>query len=117
MIKGPKFDLTFIDDITKGNVHNVLKANAAIEPVRFYKVIESGEGKVFIMEGAPGSGKSTMCWHICKQWVEGALFKACASRDKSNQEGKPLVEILPYCSGQEAEALKKKAGKRCIGDT
>ena len=30
--------------------------------------------KVILIEGAPGSGKSTLFWHICQKWSAGELF-------------------------------------------
>ena len=74
MIGDPQVDEKFIGDMTHGNVQSVLNTKKAIKVAQFYKIIEAGEGKLILLEGAPGSGKTTMCWHICKQWGEGRLF-------------------------------------------
>ena len=124
MIGDPKIDQRFFGEITKGNVRNVLKTNTAVEPVQFYKTIESSSGNVILLEGAPGSGKSTMCWYICKQWGEGVLLRGFSHvlmielRDKKVQVAKCLSEIMPYELGPEchrvAEALVKKQGKNVL---
>ena len=30
------------------------------------------EDRVFLIEGAPGAGKSTLALHVCHQWAQGA---------------------------------------------
>ena len=123
MIGNPKIDETFIGDMTRGNVQGVLKTKQVIEPDHFYKIIEAGSGKVFLLEGAPGSGKSTMCWSICKRWSQGTLLKQFTHvlmvelRDKKTQASKSLLDMLPYFSGQEnrvAEDLKKRQGENVL---
>ncbi len=32
------------------------------------------EHTIVLIEGAPGAGKSTLAWHICKSWGSGSLF-------------------------------------------
>ena len=55
MIGDPKIDDQFIGDMTQGNVQNVMKTKTVIEPVELFARIESGGGKVILLEGAPGS--------------------------------------------------------------
>ena len=123
MIGDPKIDDKFIGDMTQGNVRSVLKTKTVIEPVDLFQRIESGGGKVILLEGAPGSGKSTMCWYICKQWGEGTLLQGFTHvlmielRDKTIQAVKHLVQILPYILGHDnrvAEDLIKKHGDNVL---
>ncbi|CAI8024691.1 Protein NLRC3, partial [Geodia barretti] len=123
MIGDPKIDDKFIGDMTQGNVRSVLNTKTVIEPVDLFQRIESGGGKVILLEGAPGSGKSTMCWYICKQWGEGTLLQGFTHvlmielRDKTIQAAKHLVQILPYFLGHDnrvAEDLIKKHGDNVL---
>ena len=123
MIGDPKIDDKFIGDMTQGNVGSVLKTKTVIEPDGLFQRIESGGGKVILLEGAPGSGKSTMCWYICKQWGEGKLLKTFSHVimielwDKNIQGAKCIADMLPYCESEDsflAGELKKKEGKNVL---
>ena len=59
-------------------------------------------GRVYLIEGAPGGGKSTLALHICHQWAQGASWLAefnvvvlAYLRDEAVQNANTLAEILP----------------------
>ena len=59
-------------------------------------------GRVYLIEGAPGGGKSTLALHICHQWAQGASWLArfdivviAYLRDEAVQNAKTLADILP----------------------
>ena len=41
------------------------------------KILVGGKEKVTLIEGDPGSGKTTLTLQICKQWAEGELLSNC----------------------------------------
>ena len=58
--------------------------------------------RVFVIEGAPGGGKSTLALHICHQWAQGASWLArfdivvlAYLRDEAIQNASTLADILP----------------------
>ena len=57
--------------------------------------------KVILIEGAPGAGKSTLAWHLCKQWEGGKLFKEfeivlfVQLREPASQTASSLEDLLP----------------------
>ena len=55
--------------------------------------------KKVLMEGAPGSGKSTLSFHMCRQWTEGHLFQeyklVILVRLREIANAKSLAELLP----------------------
>ena len=57
------------------------------------------EAKKVLMEGAPGSGKSTLSFHMCRQWTEGHLFQeyklVILVRLREIANAKSLAELLP----------------------
>ena len=60
------------------------------------------QGRVCLIEGAPGGGKSTLALHICHQWAQGAFWLArfdivvlAYLRDEAIQKALTLAEILP----------------------
>ena len=60
------------------------------------------QGRVCLIEGAPGGGKSTLALHICHQWAQGAFWLArfdivvlAYLRDEAIQKALTLADILP----------------------
>ena len=57
--------------------------------------------KIFIIEGAPGAGKSTMAWHMCQMWERGELFEEfeivlfVQLRDPTIQSAQSLEDLFP----------------------
>ena len=83
--------------------------------------------KKLLIEGAPGSGKTTITWHICKQWGLGEMFNDLFDvvvlvqlRDPDVHSAQSLVELLP-CSLSDpgmvslvADALLKAEGEKSL---
>ena len=42
--------------------------------VTVYELLKDGHGKVVLIEGDPGAGKTTFTFHICKEWSEDKLL-------------------------------------------
>ena len=62
-------------------------------------------GRVCLIEGAPGAGKSTLALHICHQWAKGAsrlarfdIVLIAYLRDEAVQNAEKLADILPSYS-------------------
>ena len=62
-------------------------------------------GRLCLIEGAPGGGKSTLALHICHQWAQGASWLSgfdvvvlAYLRDQEVQNAKTLADILPAAS-------------------
>ena len=58
--------------------------------------------RIFLIEGPPGGGKSTLALHICHKWALGASFLArfdlvvlAYLRDRAVQNATTLADILP----------------------
>ena len=57
--------------------------------------------KIFLIEGAPGAGKSTMAWHMCQMWERGELFEEfeivlfVQLRDPIIQSAQSLEDLFP----------------------
>ena len=47
------------------------------DDVTIDKILLDGDKKVTLIEGDPGSGKTTLTLQICKQWAEGKLLSNC----------------------------------------
>ena len=68
--------------------------------------------RVFVIEGAPGGGKSTLALHICHQWAQGASWLArfdivvlAYLRDEAIHNAKTLADILPARTPEMSQSL------------
>ena len=74
-------------------------------PVNLEDIFSRDEAsrKVILIEGAPGSGKTTLAWYICQKWESGELFQEfdlvvlVQLRDPDIQSAQSISDLLP-CS-------------------
>ena len=80
-------------------------------------------GRLCLIEGAPGGGKSTLALHICHQWAQGASWLSefnvvvlAYLRDQEVQNAKTLAEILPAASNVSvcASIMQASYGKQVL---
>ena len=82
-------------------------------------------GRVCLIEGAPGGGKSTLALHICHQWAQGVSWLARFDvvvltylRDEAVQNANTLADILPartlYMSQSIVSQLQVTDGKNIL---
>ena len=100
---------------TEGNVSGMTeymrKKNLKV-PVELRDIftLDKKRHKVILIEGAPGSGKSTLFWHICQKWSAGELFSQfqlvllVQLRDCEIQKAKKFEDILPFTDEKESIA-------------
>ena len=67
----------YIARVLKGKINKVPKAqDLTEEQILDLCVKQVGKGKVIVIEGAPGIGKSTLAWELCRKWEECSKMKA-----------------------------------------
>ena len=60
--------------------------------------------KCILVEGAPGVGKSTFAWKLCRKWSKGKLLQQyklvvlLRLRDKRVREAKSVSDLFYYCN-------------------
>ena len=94
----------------QGNVETILRHKESINLVDLFSspqqspnpLSSSPPGRICLIEGAPGGGKSTFALHICHQWAQGASWLArfdvvilAYLRDKAVQNATSLADLLP----------------------
>ena len=66
----------YIGHILEGNVAEALHSR---ESITLEQILEPKEGKnelgLVLMEGAPGIGKSTLAWELCRNWDNFASMR------------------------------------------
>ena len=76
--------------------------------------------KVVLIEGPPGSGKTTLTWHISQQWAEGKLFEqfsllipiSLANADPTVLNATSLADIIPHEIKETRENVAKAIAER-----
>ena len=103
IIKKEKIQLLddeFINKTIRGQVDDILLKKSPIELKDIFENIKK-QRKVILVDGAPGSGKSTLTVHICQQWGRGELFNQFTIvilvqlRDHSVQSARSIADLLP----------------------
>ena len=64
----------YIGHVLEGNI--IGRKNITEEQILDLCVEQVGKGRVIVIEGAPGIGKSTLAWELCRKWEEYASMKA-----------------------------------------
>jgi hypothetical protein len=93
----------------KGKLNNIYQGRSLIKLQNVFKELK-GKRKIVLLEGAPGSGKSTLSRYITQQWSEKLLFQEydvvilVQLRDRKCHSGMDFVDLLP---AQHSQAMKK----------
>ena len=68
----------------QGNIDEIHHKKTPLElsDIGWIDVYDSEEQKLvrrlsqeILIEGAPGVGKTTLAWHLCRKWEKGELFQ------------------------------------------
>ena len=91
-IQRGRIDDEFIRLTITGKVDDILQKKTPVDLDNIFSECDRRR-KLVLVEGAPGSGKSTVCLHICQDWAEGKLFQeyCCPSE----------TERSPHWKGQD----------------
>ena len=84
-----------------GGIDNEIDTSKEVDLQQLLALNPADEHKVILFEGAPGSGKSTLFWHICQKWQSGELFRQFTLvflvqlKDTGVHAAKCLVDLIP----------------------
>lgn len=105
-------DDEFVHMNIRGEIDDILLKKSPIKLEDIFLNIE-GERKVILIDGAPGSGKSTLTCHICQKWSAGELFQEFTVvilvqlRDPVAQRTQTIAELLPCRDDEMAVQVEK----------
>ena len=104
--------------LLRGKVNDVLYQKTPVELENIFKT-DKDDRKVILIEGAPGSGKSSLAWHICQKWKSKEMFREfqivvfVELRDPIIQSAMSIKDILPRESEKEIASFPPTtAGRR-----
>ena len=95
-----KIDDEFVRLSITGKVDDILNKKVPVKLDDIFS-LDKEKRKVILIEGAPGSGKSTLSWDICQRWGAGELFQEydvvvlVRLRDPAVQAAKKITDLLP----------------------
>ena len=65
----------YIGRILQGNIREVLEKRKEISIKQILETEGQGKLRLILIEGAPGIGKSTLAWELCRKWEEFACMR------------------------------------------
>ena len=90
----------FVRMTISGRVDDILHTKSPVELEYIFRH-EIHESEIILIEGAPGSGKSTLTVHICQRWGKEELFQQFTVvilvqlRDPAVQRVQTIADLLP----------------------
>ena len=111
-IQRGKIDDDFVQKSIRGQIDDILLEKSPIKLEEIFSKIE-GDRKVILIDGAPGSGKTSLTVHVCQRWSRGELFDEFTVvilvqlRDPAVQSAKSIADLLPSRDDQMAEEVAR----------
>ena len=99
----------FVQMTISGRVDDILHIKSPVKLEHIFRNTLDG-GEIILIEGAPGSGKSTLTVHICQRWGKGELFQQFTVvilvqlRDPAVQSAQTIADLLPVENAEEIAA-------------
>ena len=115
----PLLGLSHYVELTLHEILSRKEEQVVAKEVKLHKIFASSHKanrKFVLIEGAPGSGKTTLTWHMLQQWAEGKLFQqfsllipiSLSHADPTVLVATCLADVIPH----ESEDIRKKVVKR-----
>ena len=94
----------------------------ALKEVQLGELFDGGshqaKRKVVLIEGPAGSGKTTLSWHVCREWAAGRLFQEfplliyISLEDRSTHKAECLADLIPHHSDDVRKAVSSVVSKQ-----
>ena len=108
-------------EFTEASIHgNIDDIVCDKHPMNFQQIAKLADGswsKLILVEGAPGVGKSTFAWKLCRKWTKGKILNQyklvvlLRLRDKHVREAKTLYDLFYYDDPEEKKLIVKEIVK------
>ena len=103
-----RVDDQFVRMTISGKIDDILHSKT---PVELRNILKDEERRIVLIEGAPGSGKTTLTIFICQKWGKGELFQQFTAvilvqlRDPAVQRAQTIADLLPVENAVVAQEL------------
>ena len=111
----------FMRDTIHGNIDDIKKSKRATDIGQIAQLPDGSQPKCILVEGAPGVGKSTFAWKLCRKWGKGKLLQQyqlvvlLRLRDKNVRAATNISDLFRYHDHQIQQAaieeIQKTGGK------
>ena len=111
----------FTRDTIHGNIDDINESKRATDIGQIAQLPDGSQLKCILVEGAPGMGKSTFAWKLCRKWGKEKLLQQyqlavlLRLRDKSVRNANKISNLFQYHDHQIQQAavkeIKKTGGK------
>ena len=94
--------LQFMRATIHGSIDDINESKRAIDIGQIAQLPDGSQPKCILVEGAPGVGKSTFAWKLCRKWGKEKLLQQyqlvvlLRLRDKSVQTAKRISDLFRY---------------------
>ena len=112
MVKKEQVSKQQADEFTKSTLHgdidDICKKKQAVDFTQIGKKENGKPAKLILVEGAPGIGKTTFSWKVCRKWAKGKILREYGLvvllrlRDQRVQEIKSVADLF-YHSDRELQ--------------
>ena len=113
------------DQFTRATIHgsidDIKKSKRATDISQVAQLPDGSRPKCILVEGAPGVGKSTFAWKLCRKWGKGKLLQQyqlvvlLRLQDKSVRTAKNISDLFRYHDHQiqqaAVEEIQRTGGK------
>ncbi len=94
-----------------GNVDRILKSKKSISITQLFTSDTESESNCILIEGAPGVGKTTFAWELCRNWDSLPMLRKYSLvilvqlREKKSQQASSLSDLLFHRNASLKEAV------------
>ena len=106
------------DEFTKstihGNIDDICKKKQAVDFTEIGRKEDGSLAKLILVEGAPGIGKTTFSWKVCRKWAKGKILQEYGLvvllrlRDKRVQEIKCVADLFYHSDCELQNSVAKE---------
>ena len=101
----------------RGNIDDIKKSKRATDIGQISQLPDGSQPKCILVEGAPGVGKSTFAWKLCRKWGKEKLLQQyqlvvlLRLRDKNVRAAKNISDLFQYRDHQIQQAAVEEIQK------
>ena len=107
------------DEFTRATLHgteidNIYQKKEAVDFSKVGKREDGSLAKLILVEGAPGIGKTTFAWEVCRKWANGEILQEYGLvvllrlRDKRVREVKTVFDLFHHPNSELSTAVGKE---------
>ena len=108
-----RIDDQFVRMTISGKIDDILHSKIPVKLKNIFKSEkdDSEDQQIILIEGAPGSGKTTLTIFVCQNWGKGEIFQQFTTvilvqlRDPAVQRAQTIAELLPVENAAIAQEL------------